>query len=84
LAQVTDTYLLVGHAEMKIVNACQNVTLKSVLSVVMKDLQLKKVDNVCIVLNDNRGYSDQYGYGYGYHNKGNTGNGRRKNKRLKT
>ena len=47
----------------------------------MKDLQLKKVDNVCIVLNDNRIYSDQYGYGYGYYNKGNTGKGRKKSKR---
>jgi capsular exopolysaccharide synthesis family protein len=33
---------------------------------VMKDLSQKKIDHVCIVLNDNRFNRDQYGYGYGY------------------
>jgi capsular exopolysaccharide synthesis family protein len=81
LAQVTDAYLLVDHAELKIVVVRQNYTLKNVFSVIMKDLQLKKVSNVCIVLNDNKAYRDQYGYGYGYYNKGNSGNKRKKSKR---
>ncbi len=55
--------------------------MKNVFSVIMKDLQLKKVGNVCVVLNDNRIFSDQYGYGYGYYNKGNLDTGRKKNKR---
>jgi tyrosine-protein kinase Etk/Wzc len=69
LAQVTDAYLLIEHSEVKIIIARQNYTIKKVFSTVIKDLQLKNVDNVCIVFNDNRLYSDQYGYGYGYYNK---------------
>jgi capsular exopolysaccharide synthesis family protein len=76
LGQVTDAYLLVDHAELKIVVVRQNLTIKNVFSVIMKDLQLKKVGNVCIVLNDNRYYRDQYGYGY--HSSGRSGKGRKK------
>jgi hypothetical protein len=32
----------------------------------MKDLKQKKIEHICIVLNDNRYNRDQYGYGYGY------------------
>jgi tyrosine-protein kinase Etk/Wzc len=70
LAQVSDAYLLIEHAEVKILVTRQNYTLKKVFSLVMKDLQLKSVGNLCIVLNDNRFYNDQYGYGYGYQSKG--------------
>ena len=70
LAQVTDAYLLIDQAEVKIIAARQNYTLKNVFSLIMKDLQLKNIRNICIVMNDNRYYKDQYGYGYGYYNKG--------------
>jgi capsular exopolysaccharide synthesis family protein len=71
LAQVTDAYLLISQAEVKIVVTRQNLTLKNVFSMIMKDLANKKIENVCIVLNDNRYYADQYGYGgYGYNKKG--------------
>jgi predicted metalloenzyme YecM len=43
-----------------------NHTIKKVFSLVMKDLNQKNIDHVCIVLNDNRLNRDQYGYGYGY------------------
>ena len=33
---------------------------------IMSDLKEKNIDNVCVVLNDNKIYNDQYGYGYGY------------------
>jgi tyrosine-protein kinase Etk/Wzc len=69
LAQVTDAYLLVNHAEIKIIVTRQGSTLKSVFSLIMKDLHLKNIRNICIVLNDNRYQLDQYGYGYGYNNK---------------
>ena len=81
LAQVTDAYLLVDHAELKIVIVRQNFTLKNVFSLIMKDLSQKKVGNVCIVLNDNKLYYDQYGYGYGYNNKGRSGKDRKMGKR---
>jgi capsular exopolysaccharide synthesis family protein len=66
LAQVTDAYLLINHAEVKVMVARYNYTIKKVFSLVMKDLSQKKIDHVCIVLNDNRFNRDQYGYGYGY------------------
>lgn len=69
LAQVTDAYLLINHAEVKVVVARYNHTIKKVFSLVMKDLKQKNIDHVCIVLNDNRINRDQYGYGYGYNNK---------------
>jgi capsular exopolysaccharide synthesis family protein len=69
LAQVTDAYLLINHAEVKVMVARYNHTIKKVFSLVMKDLSQKNIDHVCIVLNDNRYNRDQYGYGYGYNNK---------------
>jgi|WetSurMetagenome_2_1015567.scaffolds.fasta_scaffold00109_8 tyrosine-protein kinase Etk/Wzc len=70
LAQVSDAYLLIDLAEVKILVSRQNYTLKKVFSLIMKDLLQKNVSNICIVLNDNRFFSDQYGYGYGYQQKG--------------
>lgn len=70
LAQVSDAYLLVEHSELKIIVTRQNFTLKKVFSMIMKDLKLKKVGNICVVLNDNRDHYDQYGYGYGYNRNG--------------
>lgn len=69
LAQVTDAYLLINHSEIKILISRQNQTLKNVFSIVMKDLRQKNVNNICVVLNDNKIYADQYGYGYGYYSK---------------
>jgi capsular exopolysaccharide synthesis family protein len=77
LAQVTDAYLLINHAEVKVMVARYNYTIKKVFSLVMKDLSQKNIDHVCIVLNDNRYNRDQYGYGYGY--TGKTEKRRRKN-----
>jgi capsular exopolysaccharide synthesis family protein len=73
LAQVTDAYLLIDHSEIKIIVTRQNLSLKSVFSLVMKDLHQKNVSNICIVYNDVRLFREQYGYGYGYkkgHKKG--------------
>ncbi len=69
LAQVTDAYLLINQAEVKVMVARYNYTIKNVFSLIMKDLKLKSIDHVCIVMNDNRYNRDQYGYGYGYNNK---------------
>jgi len=69
LAQVTDAYLLLNHSELKILISRQNTTIKKVFSTIMKDLQQKNVKDLCIVINDNRFYNDQYGYGYGYYRR---------------
>jgi len=71
LAQVTDAYLLIEQADVKVIVARYNYSLKKVFSFIMKDLLQKDIKNVCIVMNDNKIYRDQYGYGYGYYNKKN-------------
>jgi len=68
LAQVTDAYLLINYADLKIIITRQNYTLKKVFGFIARDLEQKNVKNVCVVLNDNKIYTDQYGYGYGYYN----------------
>jgi capsular exopolysaccharide synthesis family protein len=69
LAQVSDAYLLMDYADLKIIIARYNFSIRKVFSLIMKDLKQKNIGNVCVVLNDNRIYSDQYGYGYGYNKK---------------
>lgn len=66
LAQVTDAYLLIEHSDVRVLVARYNYTLKNVFSFVIKDLHQKGIGNLCVVLNDNRYFRDQYGYGYGY------------------
>ena len=71
LAQVSDAYLLMDYADIRIIVARYNYTLKKIFHMIMNDLKQKNFKNVCVVLNDNRVYSDQYGYGYGYGKKKN-------------
>lgn len=69
LAQVTDGFLIIENADVKLIIARYNYSKKKVFSIVVKDLKQKNTGNVCIVLNDNRINRDQYGYGYGYNKK---------------
>ena len=69
LAQVTDGFLLMETSDLKLLIVRYNYSKKKVLSMVLKDLKHKNIDNVSLVLNDNRIKSDQYGYGYGYNKK---------------
>jgi capsular exopolysaccharide synthesis family protein len=72
LAQVTDAYLLIDFVDVKVLITRYNYTVKKVFSFIMKDLHQKSISNLCIVLNDNRMFGEQYGYGYGYNkNRGN-------------
>jgi tyrosine-protein kinase Etk/Wzc len=66
LAQVSDAYLLMDLADIKLIVIRYNITSRKVFSLVIKDLKDKDIDNACIVMNDNRVFRDQYGYGYGY------------------
>jgi capsular exopolysaccharide synthesis family protein len=69
LAQVADAYLLLDHADLKLIIARYNYTQKKIFHLLMNDLRQKNVDNVGVILNDNRVYANQYGYGYGYEQK---------------
>jgi tyrosine-protein kinase Etk/Wzc len=69
LAQVGDAYLLMEYTDLNMVIARYNHTLKKVFALIMNDLKQKCINNVCVVLNDNRIFNEQYGYGYGYDKK---------------
>ncbi|MBK7172700.1 MAG: polysaccharide biosynthesis tyrosine autokinase [Bacteroidales bacterium] len=69
LAQVTDGFLLIDHADIKVIVSRYLYSRKKIFTLILKDLRQKKVENVCIVLNDNKSNMDQYGYGYGYNKK---------------
>jgi tyrosine-protein kinase Etk/Wzc len=69
LAQVTDGFLIMESSDLKLIVVRYNYSKKKVLSMVIKDLRHKNIDNISLVLNDNRIKSDQYGYGYGYNKK---------------
>jgi capsular exopolysaccharide synthesis family protein len=69
LAQVTDGFLIMESSDLKVIVVRYNYSKKKVLSMVLKDLQHKNIENISLVLNDNRIKSDQYGYGYGYNKK---------------
>jgi tyrosine-protein kinase Etk/Wzc len=66
---VADAYLLIDYANIRIIIARYNYTQKKVFHMIMNDLKEKNIDNVCVVLNDNKIYNEQYGYGYGYGKK---------------
>lgn len=70
LAQVTDGFLLMEIADLKALVVRINFTKRKVVSMVLKDLKHKGIDDICIIMNDNRIKNDQYGYGYGYSKKG--------------
>jgi tyrosine-protein kinase Etk/Wzc len=69
LAQVTDGLLIMAHTDIKVIVARYNYSKKKILSIVLKDLRQKNIENVCLVLNDNKNNQEQYGYGYGYNKK---------------
>jgi len=69
LAQVTDGYVMIDEADIRLIVVRYNYSKKKILSIVLKDLRQKKVGNVCLILNDNRINQEQYGYGYGYNKK---------------
>jgi tyrosine-protein kinase Etk/Wzc len=69
LAQVTDAFLLMDLVNIKIIVVRYKFTNKRIFSLIMKDLRQKNINNVCVLMNDNRVFRDQYGYGYGYNKK---------------
>ena len=60
---------LIDEGKEKFLEMTEFYTMKNVFSLVMKDLIQKNIGQVCVVLNDNKIYRDQYGYGYGYYSK---------------
>ncbi len=69
IGMFTDSFLLLDHSDLKIIISRQNFTLKRLFSIIIEDLNFKKVENICIVLNDKRVYYKSHLYGYGYDNQ---------------
>jgi capsular exopolysaccharide synthesis family protein len=64
LAQVSDAITIIKYASLNLIVARYNVTKKKLLRVVLGELKNKNINNVFIVLNDNKLASEQMGYGY--------------------
>jgi capsular exopolysaccharide synthesis family protein len=64
LAQVSDAITIIKYASLNLIVTRYNVTKKKLLRVVLGELKNKNINNVFIVLNDNKLASEQMGYGY--------------------
>jgi capsular exopolysaccharide synthesis family protein len=64
LAQVSDALAIIGHANLNLIVARYNVTKKKILRLVLSELKNKHINNVYIILNNNKLKSEQMGYGY--------------------
>ena len=64
MAQVSDAFTLIQYADLNLIIVRYNVTKKKLLRLVLGELKNKNINNVYIVLNDNKLVSEQMGYGY--------------------
>jgi tyrosine-protein kinase Etk/Wzc len=64
LAQVSDAMPILKYTNINLVVTRFNVTKKKLLRVVLGELKNKNINNVYIVINDNKLVSEQMGYGY--------------------
>jgi len=64
MAQVSDALTLIQHADLNLIIVRYNVTKKKLLRLVLGELKTKNINNVNIILNDNKLVSEQMGYGY--------------------
>lgn len=70
IGQVSDALILINHANLNLIITRYNVTKKKLLRLVLSELKNKNIQNVYIILNDNKLVSEQMGYGYyNYKNK---------------
>lgn len=64
MAQVSDAFTLLQHADLNLIVVRFGITKKRLLRLVLGELKNKNINNVSIVLNDNKRISEQLGYGY--------------------
>lgn len=69
LGQVTDAYPLTAFSTVNLLTTRYNTTSKKLLKVVLENLKQKGIQNVALILNDNKLGKEQVGYGYGYDGK---------------
>jgi capsular exopolysaccharide synthesis family protein len=64
MAQVSDAFTIIQYSDLNIIVVRYNKTKKKLLRLVLGELKNKNINNVCIILNDNKLVSEQMGYGY--------------------
>lgn len=64
MTQVTDGFNLTQFADVCLMVTRYKYINKKLLKLVLKDLKQKEIENVVLLLNDNRIANEQYGYGY--------------------
>ncbi len=64
LAQVSDALAVIKYASINLIVTRYNVTKKKLLRLVLSELKNKNINNVYLILNDNKLVSEQMGYGY--------------------
>jgi tyrosine-protein kinase Etk/Wzc len=64
MAQVSDAFTLIQYADLNLIVVRCNRTKKKLLRLVLGELKIKNINNVKIILNDNKLVSEQMGYGY--------------------
>jgi tyrosine-protein kinase Etk/Wzc len=64
MAQVSDAFAIIQQADLNLIVVRYNRTKKKLLRLVLGELKNKNINNVYIVLNDNKLVSEQMGYGY--------------------
>lgn len=64
MAQVSDAFSIIQYSDLILMVVRFNQTKKKILKMVLGELKIKKINNVSIILNDNKLASEQMGYGY--------------------
>ncbi len=64
MAQVSDAFAIIQHADLNLLVVRYNTTKKKLLRLVLKELKNKNINNISIILNDNKLINEQMGYGY--------------------
>ncbi len=64
MAQVSDAFAIINHADLNLMVVRYDVTKKKLFRLVLSELANKNINEVYVVLNDNKLLSEQMGYGY--------------------
>lgn len=64
MAQVSDAFTIIQQADLNLIVVRYNKTRKKLLRLVLGELKNKNINNVYIILNDNKLANEQMGYGY--------------------
>ncbi len=66
IAPVSDALLLLKHSNVRLLVIRQNVTPRELLATIISDLEKRNINNLNLILNDEKVGRDGYGYSYGY------------------